>query len=78
MSRMFLSNVNFAAYARLLFRLHGLIATEAGESDEADEVRDQMDAAWARLSAAERDELRKLSEQLYAFHAESGAPVITA
>ncbi|HWL95596.1 MAG TPA: hypothetical protein VNT79_18905 [Phycisphaerae bacterium] len=68
MSRAFLRNADYVAYARLLFRLHGLIATDAGESPDADDVRNEMDAAWSRLGAAERSELRMLSEQLYAFH----------
>lgn len=73
MSRVFFANADYVAYARLLFRLHGLIATDAGESDEADELRDRMDSAWSNLGSSERDELRKLSEQLYAFHSEAAA-----
>ena len=46
-------------------------------SPEADELRAQMDTGWARLSAAEHDELRKLSERLYAFHEEAGAEVVS-
>jgi hypothetical protein len=68
LSRDFLSNPSFAEYARLLFGLHGLIATEAGESAEADAIRERMDAAWGHLTALQRDELRQLSERLYAFH----------
>jgi vacuolar-type H+-ATPase subunit B/Vma2 len=75
MSRQFLVNPSFAEYARLLFQLHGMIATEVAESPEADAIREQMDTAWARLSAAERDELQRISEQLYEFHADSSPEV---
>jgi len=73
MSRAFLKNSDYVAYARLLFRLHGLIATDAAESSEAEELRAGMDAAWERLGAPERDELRKLSAELHAFHETAGA-----
>jgi len=69
MSRVFLTNSDYVAYARLHFRLHGLIATDAAESPEAEELRAGMDDAWARLGGPERDDLRKLSAELYAFHA---------
>ena len=73
MRRVFLANSDYVAYARLLFRLHGLIATDAAESPEAEELRTGMDAAWASLGDPERDDLRKLSAELYAFHANETA-----
>jgi len=78
MSRAFFANPSFAEYARLLFRLHGLIATDADESADADELRAQMDSAWARLGAPERQELRRLSEQLYALYEDASASVANA
>lgn len=54
-----------ADYIGLLLELHGLMTAGRGESDEADAVRDRMDAPWARLR---RDELRLvdgLSADLY-------------
>lgn len=59
----------FTVYLRLLFQLHGLIATDLGESPEADDVRDRMDLDWAQLEADERTNLRTLSEEMYGFHA---------
>jgi hypothetical protein len=76
MIRAFLANPRFAEHARLLFRLHGLIATDTDESAAAEDLRAQMDLAWVPLSAAEREELRKLSEQLYALY--EGASVANA
>jgi len=73
MSKAFLSNPHYAEYARLLFQLHGVIATDVGDSPEADQIREQMDAAWLGLAPAERDDLRRLSEQLYVFHDQSVA-----
>lgn len=53
-------------YARLLLRLHDLIAKGKGDDPEADEVREQMDAPWHALTEAEQDRVGGLSEDLYA------------
>jgi hypothetical protein len=50
---------------RLLIRLHGLIAAGSGDTDEADAVRDEMEAAWWDLSNAEQQLLNGLSGDLY-------------
>ena len=60
-----------AQYTLLLFQLHGLIATGFGDSYEADQVRDQMDSEWARLTAEKRDLHRQVSESLYAFQTQT-------
>ena len=57
-------------YARLTGRLHDLMATGLGESEEADAVRDAMDGPWKQLSGAERDRLSGLSADLYMFTGE--------
>jgi hypothetical protein len=54
------------AYGRLLLRLHDLIAQGRGDEAEADAVRDQMDAPWHALTAAEQERVGGLSEDLYA------------
>ena len=54
------------AYARLLLRLHELIAKGKGDDLEADAVRDQMDAPWHALTEAQQDRVGGLSEDLYA------------
>jgi hypothetical protein len=54
------------AYARLLLRLHDLIAKGQGDDPEADTVRDGMDAPWYAMTEAEQERLGGLSEDLYA------------
>jgi hypothetical protein len=53
------------SYARLLLRLHALIAMGQGDSEEADAIRDRLDAPWDGLMEAEQDRLGGLSEDLY-------------
>lgn len=55
----------FRRYDGLLRQLHRLEAANKGETDEADDVRDQMDAPFARLSPDERSYFKSLSAQLY-------------
>jgi len=52
-------------YERSLLRLHELIALGQGESDQADEVRDAMDAPWGDLDEDQREVLGGLSADLY-------------
>ena len=54
------------AYARMLVRLHDLIAKGQGDGPEADAVRDRMDAPWYALTGAEQERVGGLSEDLYA------------
>ena len=58
-------NLDYAAYESLLRRVHGLIREGRGDSEEADSLRDQMDAPWSRLNDAERATLDRLSVELY-------------
>ncbi|HJT32828.1 MAG TPA: hypothetical protein VJ783_12380 [Pirellulales bacterium] len=41
------------SYVRLLVDLHRLVATNAADSDEADDLRDQMDPHWYKLADVE-------------------------
>lgn len=52
-------------YARFLRELHRLLAAGEGDSDEADNVRDEMDAPWYAMTEAERQRVEGLSEDLY-------------
>ena len=61
----FADNPNYVAYERLLIELHRLIADGKGDDDEAEAVRDQMDAPWYRLSTEEDDRMSGLSADLY-------------
>src|SRR6266571_851823 len=54
------------AYSRLLLRLHDLIAKGKADDQEADAVRDQMDAPWHALTEAQQERVGGLSEDLYA------------
>jgi tetratricopeptide (TPR) repeat protein len=64
-------------YARLLVKLHGLIAEGKGESDEADAIRDEMDRPGYALTAEEDNRLGGLSADLYAL-VEGGAKPVAA
>lgn len=52
-------------YVQLLLQLHQLIAAGKSESEEAEEIRDQMDRPWQSLSPAEVALAEGLSEDLY-------------
>ncbi len=62
-------------YARLLRELHALFCQGKHEGEEADAIRDQMDAPWYAMRSEERERTRGLSEDLYAL-AEGGPPQI--
>lgn len=49
----------------LLRRLHALIAAGAGNSGEADALRDEMEAPWHALTDGGRARTRELSARLY-------------
>lgn len=57
-----------AEYASHLVRLHRLIAQGQGDADEADAVRDRMDAPWNKLTEEEIRLIRGLSADLYRIH----------
>jgi hypothetical protein len=61
--------------ARLLSRLHGLIAEGQGDSDQADRLRDEMDPLWDEMDEHERDRIRGLSEDLHGLQEGKPAPV---
>jgi hypothetical protein len=52
-------NPHYARYLLLLKRLHELIQIGEGESAEADDLREQMDAPWLHLSEDEIAEFDK-------------------
>ncbi|RIK84187.1 MAG: hypothetical protein DCC68_02015 [Planctomycetota bacterium] len=61
----FFHNPSFNEYATLLGQLHVLMATGRGETDEAEDVRERMDAPWDQLDREESRLLRGLSSDLY-------------
>jgi tetratricopeptide (TPR) repeat protein len=65
MTPRFADNPDFRLYEQLLLRVHELIAAGEGDSEEADELRERMDAPWHRLTEAEQTRLRGLSGDLY-------------
>ena len=54
--------------SKLLVRLHALIESGQGDSDQADAMRDLMDWPWYRMSPSEQEVARQLSADLYALH----------
>lgn len=54
-----------ASYVNLLVQLHRLIVAGKGDSEEADELRDRMDAPWTRMSEPEVRLTNNLAEDLY-------------
>src|SRR5262249_38530517 len=62
-------------YARLLHQLHRFIAEGTGDSDEADIVRDEMDAPWYAMTKVEQERVGGLSEDLYALAGISAKPL---
>jgi tetratricopeptide (TPR) repeat protein len=58
-------SVAYGTYESLLRTLHAFNAEDALDSPQADETREQMDAAWRELSESERLLLRGLSADLY-------------
>ncbi len=51
-------------YESLLRRLHALDRSGKNESDEADLLREQMEAPWVRMTPAERQMMNALSADL--------------
>lgn len=52
-------------YADRLVRLHRLIARDEGDSESADELRDEMDLPWRKMSESEIKLMGDLSVDLY-------------
>lgn len=61
----FADNPDYTTYERLLIELHRLIAEGKGDDEEAEAVRDEMDAPEQRLSQDEIMRLNGLSADLY-------------
>jgi hypothetical protein len=51
-------------FESLLRRLHALIAAGAGDSDEADALRDAMEAPWHAMGDEGRERMDELSARL--------------
>lgn len=54
----------FETYLRLMLELHELIRCGAGESEAADNVRDEMDAPWKKMSSEELELVERVSVEL--------------
>ena len=63
-------------YARHLRALHALDLQGKHISEEADAIRDQMDAPWDAMTSEEQERMRWLSEDLYVL-TEGGPPSVT-
>lgn len=59
--------IHLTNYVRLFVELHRLVASGAGDSDHADELRDQMDRPWFNLSDVEMRMTDILAVNLYDF-----------
>jgi hypothetical protein len=58
-------NPNYRACLHGIRALHQLAIEGRDESPEADAIRDATDAPWVALSEAERERLRRFSENLH-------------
>jgi hypothetical protein len=58
-----MNSKHFLAYEIYNEQLLRLIMTGKGDSKEADDIRDQMDTHWYRMSEEEQDEMRKQNEK---------------
>lgn len=65
MTGRFADNPAYQRYEQQLVQLHRLIAEGKCESDEADQIRDEMDGPWKHLNGQERLRLKGLSGDLY-------------
>ena len=61
----FADNPHYRQYEALLKQLHELDLAGKSESEEADALRDRMDAPWYALSVPEQDQLGAISVRLY-------------
>lgn len=60
----FRGNANYVEYVGLLLQLHDLIRRGLCDSEQADELRDRMDAPWYRLDKQEIARVDALSADL--------------
>ncbi len=60
---------SLSAYTERLLRLHQLISFGEGDSEQADRLRDEMDAPWNNLNASQIRLIDGLSEDLYSSYA---------
>jgi len=65
-------NSDYNVFVDLLKRLHVLMAADQGDEKAADDLRDEMDGLWNKLSDEEQLQLHVLSAELYE---DSGVPV---
>lgn len=56
---------NFIKYVSLLKCLHRLIREDKSDTQEADDLRDEMERPWYSLTKEEQAEVRELSEMMY-------------
>ena len=56
---------SLSTYSELLLRLHYLVREGQGDSTQADQLRDEMDAPWSGLNAKQLRLIDGLSEDLY-------------
>ncbi len=64
------SRESFREYVELLRELHLLMASDEGETAQADAARDRMDAPWAQLDETKMARVRGLSADLYTLEGE--------
>lgn len=62
---------HLANYVKSLVDLHRLIVAGSGDSPEADELRDEMDLPWARMTGPELRLVDGLAEDLYRLDSEN-------
>ena len=56
---------SYQKYKELLLKLHDLVAQDKDQTDEADIIRDAMDAPGTRLTDEEHERIKGLSADLY-------------
>lgn len=53
---------HFKVYGQLNDQLLGFILSGRSDTKEADDIRDQMDSHWAKMSKHEQDMMRRRNE----------------
>lgn len=69
----FVRNHAYVRYIRHLSELHELMKAGRGDSVDADDLRDEMDESWKRLTASQIERTDEVSADLYSL--ESGSPI---
>jgi tetratricopeptide (TPR) repeat protein len=67
----FRDNPNYVKIVDLLIDLHVLMRDGKGETQAADDIRDQMDAPWFELNEAEQQRIDGMSADLYTLEPDS-------